>query len=358
MLNFSVGPVQMDEKIRKQGFEQIPYFRTAEFSNIMLENEKLFCEFLNSPENSRTLFITGSGTSSMEACVMNFFTAKDKVLVVNGGSFGGRLVELCKIFEIPYEEIKLDYGQVLTNEILKNYENKGCTAMLLQHHETSTGILYDLNMVGDFCKKNNLFLCVDCISSFLANEIDMQKNNINAVISGSQKAVALPPGLSFITIDEKAINRIKENQVKSLYFNLKNYLKDGERGQTPFTPAVSVLLQLNIRLKAIKEAGGAGSEVAKVKEISEYFRNGIKDLPLENFSKSPANAVTALTLKSGKSAYNVFLKLKDNYDIFVCPNGGELAEKIFRVGHIGYITHDDVDALLKALHELNAQGEL
>lgn len=357
MLNFSVGPVQMNDTIRLQGSEQIPYFRTKEFSSIVLENEKLMAEFLNAP-NSRTIFMTGSGTSSMEAAVLNLFTAEDKVLVVNGGTFGKRLIQLCEIHGINYTEIKLDYGQQLTAQKLAEYDGKNYSAMLLQHHETSTGVLYDLNMVGAFCKKNGLFLCVDCISSFLANSIDMTEMNIDAAIMGSQKAVALPPGMSFITMNEKALDRVQKNTVKSLYFDLKIYLKDGERGQTPFTPAVSVLLQLNTRLKQIKEDGGAESAIKKVESLAEYFRNGIKDLPLKIFCESPANAVTPLTLTDGKSAYDVFLKLKDRYNIYVCPNGGDMAEKIFRVGHIGYIKKDEIDLLLNALHELNQQGEL
>ena len=108
MVNFTVGPVQMDKETRKIGMNQIPYFRTPEFSEIMKENEDLLCEFFGAPENSRVVFLTGSGTASMEATVMNCFTKEDKVLVVNGGSFGHRLVELCIIHEIPYTEIKLE----------------------------------------------------------------------------------------------------------------------------------------------------------------------------------------------------------------------------------------------------------
>ena len=118
MLNFSVGPVQMSEEIRSIGFEQIPYFRTAEFSELMKANEILIKKFVNAPKDSRAIFMTGSGTSSMEATVMNVFDSNDKVLVVNGGSFGARFVELCKIHEITHTEIKLDYGQVLTIEEL------------------------------------------------------------------------------------------------------------------------------------------------------------------------------------------------------------------------------------------------
>lgn len=120
---------------------------------------------------------------------------------------------------------------------------------MVNAHETSTGVLYDLDLIGDFCKKENIFLVVDAISAFLADDINMKKNNINVMITGSQKALALPAGMALIVVDKKAIERIENNNVKSMYFNLKDYLNNGKRGQTPFTPAVSIILQLNSRLK-------------------------------------------------------------------------------------------------------------
>ncbi|MBP5568767.1 MAG: alanine--glyoxylate aminotransferase family protein [Treponema sp.] len=358
MLNFTVGPVMMDDYLLKENAEQVPYFRTPEFSEVMLENEKLLCEFLNSPEGSRAVFITGSGTASMEASVMNFFNKDDKLLVVNGGSFGHRLVELASLHKLNFTEIKLNPGHALTKEELSKYEGQGYTALVMQQHETSTGVLYDLNMTGDFCKKNNMFLLVDAISSFLADELDMQAMNVDAVIMGSQKAVALPPGMSFIVMNPKAVNRVMNNEMKTMYFDLQDYLKNGERGQTPFTPAVGVLLLLNSRLKHIKENGGAKKVIEHTREIARYFRDGIKDLPFKMFPDSPASAVTALTSTNGKSAYDIFTKVKDEYKIFICPNGGELKDLIFRVGHIGSISKEQVQVLLDALHQMNNKGEL
>lgn len=358
MLNFTVGPVMMEQYLLDENSMQIPYFRTPEFSEIMKENESLLCEDVNAPKDSRVIFMTGSGTASMEASIINLFNSNDKLLVVNGGSFGHRLVELCQIHNLNYTEIKLEFGTSLTLEILQKYQNQGYTALLMQEHETSTGVLYDLNMVGDFCKKNNLFLLVDSISAFLADELDMQKMNIDAVIMGSQKAVALPPGMSFIVLNKKAINRIQNNKMTTMYFNLQDYLKNGERGQTPFTPAVGTLLLLNSRLKNIKQNGGSKKVIEHTAEIANYFRDGIKNLPFKIFSQNPSNAVTALTSTNGKSAYDIFTKIKDEYKIFICPNGGELKDLIFRVGHIGAITKDQVQTLLDAFNQMNKNGEL
>ena len=151
MLNFTVGPVMASDEVRAIGAEQVPYFRTAEFSAIMKENEQLMKLFAKASDDARTVFITGSGTASMEAVVMNVFTPADKVLVVNGGSFGHRFVQLCEIHEIPHTEIKLEMGTPLTAEDLKPYEGQGYTGFLVNLHETSTGVLYDIQMISDFC---------------------------------------------------------------------------------------------------------------------------------------------------------------------------------------------------------------
>ena len=122
MINFTVGPVQSSQRILEIGGEQVPYFRTPEFSDIMFENERLMLKFAKAPMGSKAIFITGSGTASMEAVVINTLTNKDKALVVNGGSFGARFVELLKIHDIPYVEIKIEHGKALTDEMLIPYE--------------------------------------------------------------------------------------------------------------------------------------------------------------------------------------------------------------------------------------------
>ena len=169
MLNFTVGPVMASDEVRAIGAEQVPYFRTAEFSVTMKENERLMKKFAKASDESRVVFITGSGTASMEAVVMNVFTPADKVLVVNGGSFG----QLCQIHDIPHTEIKLEMGNPLTAEELSAYEGQGYTGFLVNLHETSTGVLYDIKMISDFCHRNKMFLAVDSISSFLADPFDM-----------------------------------------------------------------------------------------------------------------------------------------------------------------------------------------
>lgn len=356
MINFTVGPVQSCEAVRHIGGQNVPYFRTPEFSAVMLENEMLVKKFAHAGEESRVVFITGSGTASMEATVMNVFSGDDKVLIVNGGSFGQRFVDLCEIHGIPYQQIKLSIGKALKAQDLEPYEAQGYTGFLVNVHETSTGVHYDMALISDFCQRNGLFLVVDAISSFLADEFRMEDLGVDVMITGSQKALACPPGISVIVMSPAAIKRVETNQVRSMYFDLKSALKNGERGQTPFTPAVGILLQINARLKAI-DAQGVDSEREKIAALAADFRRRIVDMPLDICSESLSNAVTPLMTRNC-SAYDVFTVLKDEYGIWVCPNGGETKDKIFRVGHIGDLTIADNVALVDALQDLVRRGIL
>lgn len=359
MLNFAVGPVMMEEEILKIGSEQIPYFRTEEFSEIMKENEKLLIKSIKaSNQESRVIFLTASGTAAMEASVMNFFTEKDKVIVVNGGSFGKRFKEICDVHGIYSEEIKLEYFEPLTEKHLNNFEGRGFTGLLINVHETSTGVLYDMGLVGDFCERNNLFLVVDAISSFLADPYNMQDYGANVTILSSQKALALPPGMAYVIVDGNARDRLNNNnKVRSLYFDFKEYLKDGERGQTPYTPAVSNLIQLNTRLKNIDDKG-VDNVVREVALIAQDFRTRINELPLKVATTCPSNALTPVKPTGKMEAHAIFRYLKDNNNIFVVPNGGELGRLIFRVGHIGSIAKKDNITLINSFKSMNEKSVL
>lgn len=355
MLNFTVGPVMSSDKVRAIGAEQVPYFRTEEFSRVMKENEKYMLKYAKAPAESKAVFMTCSSTGSMEAVVMNCFTKEDKVLVIDGGSFGHRFVELCEIHEIPHVALELEPGKKLTREKLYEFDGQGFTGLLVNVDETSTAVLYDTVMLGEFCKKNNMFYVCDCVSSFLADPFDMEGCGAAVMITGSQKVLACPPGISIIVMAPSAVERVQQTKIHSMYFDLKDALKNQERGQTPFTPAVGILLQINERLKEIERLGGADAEVARVTAQAADFREKIKDLPFEMVSESPANGVTSLHPLTA-NAYDIFLTLKNEYAIWVCPNGGSTKDRIFRVGHIGAITKEDNTTLIDALKSLQNRG--
>lgn len=354
MLNFTVGPVMSDSDIIEIANHSTPYFRTPEFSEVMNENEKLILQFLNAPKDSHCIFLTASGTGAMESCVMNILNDNDKAIVINGGSFGYRFVELCELHKRSYSEVKCEFGHQLRREQLDGLEDH--TALLINMHETSSGVLYDMKMVSEFCKENDILLIIDAISAFLSDELDMKELGAATVITGSQKALAVQPGVSLIAFAPEALARIEKNEEVCMYLSLKLALKNQERGQTPFTPAVTTLLQINKRLHKI-DLEGVQQERKNISSVADDFRSSIKDLPFEFVSESPSNAVTCLRPIHG-GAKEIVRILKDEYQIWACPNGGELADEVFRIGHIGYITKDDNKKLIDALHDMNRRGLL
>lgn len=341
------------EAVRAIGAEQVPYFRTAEFSELMLENERLIKKFAHASNGSRVVFMTCSGSGGMECAIMNCLTKNDRALVINGGSFGERFVELLTLHEIPFTEIRMEKGKGLKPEHLAPYEGKGYTAFLFQKHETSTGVHYDANLISGFCKRNGCFMIVDTISTFLADPFNMVELDAGVMITGSQKALACPPGIAVMVLAPSALKRIENTKCCCQYLDLKLALKNQERGQTPWTPAVGVLRQINVRLKEIDAAGGDEAEIERTARLANYFRGKLKEhnLPFEIISESLSNAVTPLH-PTTQSAFEIFLRIKDEYGMWICPNGGDMKDTVFRVGHIGCLTEKDYDRLIDALLDL------
>lgn len=345
-----------NDLILKVGSEQTPYFRTPEFSQVTLENEKLMKDMLFADDDSKVIFLTGSGTSGMEATVMNVFDESDKVLVVNGGGFGQRFVDLCRLHNIECDDIKVDFGSCLTSEMLNEYDGKDYTAFMVNICETSSGVHYDIDLISDFCKRNDLFLVVDAISSFLADYINMSEHKVDVLITGSQKALACPPGIAIVVLSKDAVNRVNNNSCKSMYFDLKDMLINAVRGQTPYTPAITILLQINARLKQIQKCGGVNTEIERTANLANDFRNKIQEFPFEVRCKCLSNAVT--TVHSTEILdVNLVEILKNEYDIWVSTARDDLSkDMIFRVGHMGDLSTDDNDRLIEALRDIQKRG--
>lgn len=344
---FTVGPVEMFPETLKVTAEQLPYFRTPEFSGIMLENEEMFKASIHAQGDAKTVFLTASGTAAMEAAVMNCFTAEDKLLVINGGGFGKRFVEICALHRIPYEELRLEFGEVLTEERLAGFADHGCTGLLVNLHETSTGQLYDIRLMTSFCREHGLYLIVDAISAYGADEIDFERDGIDALIISSQKALALSPGLSIVVISDRLYrDRVLNIQSGSLYFDFKVHIENLKRGQTPFTPAVGILLELHERLAQIQKIGIEGLK-RQTRALAEYFR---EQAPKAGFliPKYPlSNALTPVIMEP--YAKEMYTRLKEDYGLVVTPNGGALENTLIRVGHLGNVVLEDYEELLKAM---------
>lgn len=359
MLNFTVGPVMQYERSLKIASQNSPYFRTEEFSRINLESESLLISLLNASNDYKCVLLTGSGSFGMETACVNILKSHDKVLVINGGSFGQRFANIMSLHNIPFTEIKLEFGKTLTEEELYAYDNQGYTALCVNMDETSSGTLYDLDLISRFCKQNDIILIVDAISSFIADEIYTSNWGIDCVITASQKAIAIQPGLSTLTLSPRAVERIytdEGNVNNSLYMDLRYALENQKRGQPSYTPCVNIFLQLNDRLKMLNEIvdGRKAIDIERdhIKKLAKEFREYvIKSTPYTFVSNHSSNCVTGLYTPYG-NAKEIFNTLIEKYQIWICPNGGKIADTTFRVGHIGNITDENNKTLIQAFMEI------
>ncbi|MDD2213656.1 MAG: aminotransferase class V-fold PLP-dependent enzyme, partial [Oscillospiraceae bacterium] len=323
---------------------------TAEFSEQMLQMETQFLRLLNAPPESRGVFMTASGTGAMEAAVTSILNPdRDKALVIDGGSFGHRFAELCELYRIPYVALQLPFDADLTEERLQPYREAGFTALLMQQAETSLGKRYDMTMAGRFCRHEGLYLIVDAVSSFLCDPLDMTGCGADVILTASQKALALSPGLSLLALSPRIIaERLTDQPSRCFYLSLSRALDNMKRGQTPFTPALSVLEQLAYRLQQLDQLG-LQAELNQRASLAAYFRQQIRQLPgLRVPGYTLSNSLTPL-LTGALDAHDLFVDLKDQTGLVVTPNGGTLAHNLLRVGHMGHLVRTDYDALIAAL---------
>lgn len=346
---YTVGPVEMFDATLNVAGMQLPYFRTKEFSEIMFDSENLLKKFAGAPNDARVVFLTASGSGAMESTVTGCFTEKDKLLIIAGGSFGERFCQICQYHDIPFESVNLEFGETLTAEHLKSFENRGFTGMLVNIHETSTGQLYDMDMLSEFCKRNGMAFVVDAISSFMADRINVSKSGIDALIFSSQKALALSPGISMILLSKRMISdRVDKIKSKSMYLDIKTHLKDMERGQTPFTPAVGCLLELNEALHRL-DAMGLEEKILYTETLAKDFRKRMKAIGITVPGYPLSNALTPLVFDKG--ATDLYEKLREA-GLQVTPTGGALKDKVLRIGHMGKLTIDDNRILAEKIIEL------
>lgn len=347
---FIVGPVELYKNTRNVYQKDFTYFRTTEYGDMVKETlDKLNRIIGNSVENS-LIYLTASGTAAMEAVIENCCVETDKALVINGGTFGKRFCELLEYHNVNFSQIKLNWNEKLTEQHLAEYDSKGYTMLFVNLHETSTGQLYDIKMLSDFCKRNNIQLIVDAISVILCDEYNMEQYGVDVTIASSQKGLCLSPGLSFISFSRRMLDKInKGKKTSSKYFDFKDYFKNITRGQTPYTPAVFIMYELADMLELIEREGGVNARLNSIKEKCKHFRAGVEKIGLKIPDTYPlSNMLTPLMFEDVKAS-KVLQILRERYRLYVNPCGGDLADKLCRVSHIGNTTIPDFDNLLEKL---------
>jgi aspartate aminotransferase-like enzyme len=349
---FTPGPITMDTETIIEAGRQPQYFRTSEFSQIVDECVEMLGDILNVPDYAKMIFLTASGTAAMEATVINLFTERDKIIIINGGSFGKRFKQICEIYRFNFASIDLEWNETFDPEILTNYQDAGFTGMLINMCETSTGQKYPMETIAEFCKKNNICLVVDAISSFLCDSVRMRALGAGAVIISSQKGLGLQPGMSFIALSEEVYReRCEKNEIKSLYFRFTDYVKDIGRGQTPYTPAVSIINQLYYKLNRLVSEG-VWPQIYHIATIASYFREKLSEETKFTIPAYPlSNCLTPVYCEKN-NAMEIAETLKRRHDIYVTPCAGSISPFLFRVAHMSrQITKDDIDTLVELLRD-------
>lgn len=297
------------------------------------------------------LVLASSGTGGMEGAVSNFLSPGDKALVINGGKFGERWGKLCKTFGAQVTEIKVEWGHSVAPkqvaEALK--KDPAIKAVYVQASETSTAVTHDVKALGEIVKGcPETILVVDAITALGVFDLKTDDWGLDVVVTGSQKALMLPPGLAFVSVSDKAWQLAEKAKNASFYFNFKREKDNQQKNQTAFTPAVSMILGLQEVLRILK-AEGLENVFARQTQMAHALREGAKAAGMEIFAKgTPSDAVTAINAPAGVDGQAIYKNLRVHYGITAAGGQDHLKGKIFRISHMGYLDRFDVITALAA----------
>ena len=338
--------------------------RSSEFDAIFAEcTENL--KWLHQTK-SDVLSLTVSGTGAMEAGIINFLSAGDRVLVGNNGKFGERWGEVAQAYGLNAEIITAEWGQPLDpekfREKLEADTNKEIKAVIITHSETSTGVLNDLETINRHVKAHGeALIMVDAVTSLGAANVPMDEWGIDVIASGSQKAYMIPPGLGFVAVSAKAWEAYKTAKLPRFYLDLGKYRKDAAKNTTPFTPPVIMFFALQVTLRMMK-AEGLENVFARHQRLMKTTHAAVKALGLGLLAADGAAspAITAVVPPAQVDAQKVRSLMKKRFDILLADGQDHLKGKIFRIGHLGFVCDRDILAAISALEtvlrELGYEG--
>lgn len=352
---FTCGPVAMFPAVQKVRERDVLYFRSKEYGQFAQNILSRLSSLLGNCEKQTMIPLACSGTGAMESAIENCVSPEDRVLVINGGGFGQRWCDLLKFHNVCFESINLKWDEELSEETLKPYFDRGFTMLFVNLDETTSGKLYNSALLHNFCKDNGMMLVVDAISSFLVDDFEMDKSGMDLVLFSSQKGLCCSPGCSFISVSQRMKEKIfsKKSYPSTFYFSYRDYFNNVIRGQTPFTPTVMIMYEIDQMLNLIKKSGGKKEWIKSIEKKATAFRNeaSARGYTVPSYSKS--NMLTPL-LFSDFSAFDFTLLLRKR-GYCVTPCGGELSEILLRVGHCGNTTEKDGIDLLDAMDEVRRE---
>ncbi|MBC6417728.1 MAG: alanine--glyoxylate aminotransferase family protein, partial [Prochloron sp. SP5CPC1] len=309
--------------------------------------------------------LTASGTGVMEAGIINFLSAGDRVLVGVNGKFGDRWAKVSQAYGLQVEIISAPWGEPLVPELfraqLEADKEKAIKAVIITHSETSTGVLNDLETINKYVKAHGeSLIIVDAVTSLGAVNVPIDTWGLDVVASGSQKGYMIPPGLGFVAVSEKAWGAYEKATLPRFYLDLKSYSKSTAKNTTPFTPPVNLIFGLQESMKMMK-AEGLSNIFARHRRLTEATRSATKALGLKLLAPDSATstAVTAVEPAPLK-AEEIRAIMKKRFDIALAGGQDSLKGKIFRIGHLGFVGDRDIlttiSALEATLQEIGHEG--
>jgi serine---pyruvate transaminase len=348
------GPTPVPSEVLLAMAEPIIHHRTPQYEAVFTEVRAALKKLFQT--SAEVIPLACSGTGAMEAAVVNTLSPGDRVVVVRAGKFGDRWLDLTKAYGLEAIDLSAPFGHTVDAsrlaETLKSHPE--AKAVLVQHSETSTGVLHDVRAYAAATRQHEAILIVDAVSSLGIADLPMDAWGIDLVISGSQKGLMLPPGLGFCALSEKAWRKTKSSTLPKFYFSLADELKYVAKNEVRFTPAVSIVVGLREALRML-EAEGLGNVFKRHDRLARATRAGAEALGLRLFPKTtPSPALTAIEVPAGLDADRVVEGFATQHAITIDGGRGPTKGKIFRIGHMGYAAETDVIVALAALEQVLA----
>lgn len=349
---FLPGPTPVPERVSRTMNRPMINHRGEEFKGILEDVVAGIKQIYRTSAN--LLIYPASGTGGLEAAVVNFISPGDKVLAVSIGIFGERFANIAKTFGADVEKIEFPWGTGADPQKIKerleqdtDYQIK---AVLITQNETSTGAYNDVKAIREVMGDHPALLMVDAVSGLAAIELRMDEWKLDVVISGSQKAFMIPPGLSFMAFSDRAYQVHQTNTNARYYWDLEEGLKYQKKGQTPFTPPISLYYGLHEALQMMAEEG-LDNVIARHTAYRDLVRASIRAMGLKLLTEDryASAAVTSVIAPPEIGANPIRKYMLDQFNIILAGGQQSLDNVIFRVGHLGYIRELDLLSVLAAL---------
>lgn len=337
------GPTELPPRVLLAMAHPIIHHRAPEFLPV-LEQARDGLKWLFNTKKE-VLILASSGTGAMEGAVSNFLSKGDKTITVNGGKFGERWGQICKAYGVEADVINVEWGQAVEPEKIKEELKKhpDTKAVYFQATETSTGVVHPVKEIAAIVHENsNALVVVDGITGVGVFELPMDEWGIDILLTGSQKALMLPPGLAFIGISDRAWKLAETSTLPRYYFNFAKELKGIVKNQTAYTPAISLIVGLGESLKMMKEEG-LENIYKRHAMLADATRKGVQAMGLKLYApKSPSNSLTAAMAPEGMDSGKIISALEKDFGIRVANGQDQAKGKIFRVAHMGYYDKSDI----------------